>query len=88
MNYVLSQEPINLEVLGAQLRVSRQKLMLLLALRDLSGFADVSEVTEAMSYFAEKAIAIGISALHKDMYPLVGPFRSNVFGVTLSDNFA
>lgn len=69
---VLSQEPINLEVLGAQLRVSRQKLMLLLALRDLSGFADVSEVTEAMSYFAERVIAIGVSALHKDMYPLVG----------------
>ena len=73
---VLSQDPINLEVLGAQLRVSRQKLMLLLALRDLSGFADVSEVTEAMSYFAEKVIAIGISALHKDMYPLVGQPQS------------
>ena len=73
---VLSQEPINLEVLGAQLRVSRQKLMLLLALRDLSGFADVSEVTEAMSYFAERVIAIGVSALHKDMYPLVGQPQS------------
>ena len=73
---VLSQEPINLEVLGAQLRVSRQKLMLLLALRDLSGFADVSEVTEAMSYFAERVIAIGLSALHKDMYPLVGQPQS------------
>jgi glutamate-ammonia-ligase adenylyltransferase len=69
---VLTQEPLNLELLGAQLRISRQKLMLLLALRDLSGFAGVPEVTEAISYFAERVIAIGVSALHKDMYPLVG----------------
>ncbi|MEY4698612.1 MAG: hypothetical protein RIR85_32, partial [Pseudomonadota bacterium] len=73
---VLSQETPNLDVLGAQLRLSRQKLMLLLALRDLSGLADVSEVTEAMSCFAEKSIAIGLSALRKDMYPMVGEPQS------------
>lgn len=73
---VLHQETPDLDVLGAQLRLSRQKLMLLLALRDLSGVADVSEVTEAMSCFAEKAIAIGLSALRKDMYPMVGEPQS------------
>ena len=73
---VLSQETPNLDVLGAQLRLSRQKLMLLLALRDLSGLADVSEVTEAMSCFAEKSIAIGLSALRKDMSPMVGEPQS------------
>ena len=73
---VLAQETADLEVLAAQLRLSRQKLMLLIALRDLSGLANVSEVTEAMSCFAEKAIAVGLSALHKDMYPLVGEPQS------------
>ena len=69
---ILSQEMPNLELLSAQLRLSRQKLMLSLALRDLNDLADVSEVTEAMSYFAERVVAIGIDALRKDMYPLVG----------------
>ena len=69
---VLNQESPNLEVLSSQLRLSRQKLMLGLALRDLSGLADVSEVTCAMSYFAERVVAIGVDALHKDMYPMVG----------------
>ena len=69
---ILSQETPNLELLSAQLRLSRQKLMLSLALRDLNDLADVSEVTEAMSYFAERVVAIGIDALRKDMYPLVG----------------
>ena len=76
VNQVLGQENPDLELLGAQLRLSRQKLMLLIALRDLSGLAPVSEVTEAMSCFAEKAIAIGLAALHKDMYPMVGEPQS------------
>ena len=69
---VLSKEPINLEAFASQLRLARQRFMLLTAYRDLNGLADLKEVTEGISLFAEKAIAISIEALHIDMKPLVG----------------
>ncbi len=72
VNQLLEASTIQLEELGAQLRLSRQRLMLLLALRDLSGDADVPEVTQAMTLFAEKVVAIGIEALRRDMRELVG----------------
>lgn len=63
---------VDLTVLGAQLRLARQQLMLLLALKDLNHEAPVAEVTQAMTLFAEKVIAIGLEALRKDMRELVG----------------
>ncbi len=72
VHQLLAASTIQLEELGAQLRLSRQRLMLLLALRDLSGDAGVPEVTQAMTLFAEKVVAIGIGALRRDMRELVG----------------
>ncbi|MEY4625791.1 MAG: hypothetical protein RL061_1316 [Pseudomonadota bacterium] len=69
---LLSVSPLNLEALAAQLRLSRQQLMLLLAMRDLNEDADVVEVTQAMTLFAEKVVAMSIEALRSDMRDLVG----------------
>ena len=69
---VLAQEPINLEVFASQLRLARQKFMLLTAYRDINGLADLKEVTTGITLFAEKAIEISIEALRIDMRPLVG----------------
>ncbi|QWD79522.1 bifunctional [glutamate--ammonia ligase]-adenylyl-L-tyrosine phosphorylase/[glutamate--ammonia-ligase] adenylyltransferase [Polynucleobacter sp. MWH-Spelu-300-X4] len=69
---LLSQQPINLEAFSSQLRLARQRFMLLTAYRDLNELADLKEVTEGISLFAEKAIAISIEALRIDMKPLVG----------------
>ena len=69
---VLVQEPVNLEVFASRLRLARQRFMLLTAYRDINGLADLKEVTEGISLFAEKAIAISIEALRIDMRPLVG----------------
>jgi glutamate-ammonia-ligase adenylyltransferase len=69
---ILSQEPVNLEAFSSQLRLARQRFMLLTAYRDLNGLADLKEVTEGISSFAEKTIAISIEALHMDMKALVG----------------
>jgi glutamate-ammonia-ligase adenylyltransferase len=69
---LLSVSPLNLEALAAQLRLARQQLMLLLALRDLNEDADVIEVTQAMTLFAEKVVGMSIEALRLDMRDLVG----------------
>jgi glutamate-ammonia-ligase adenylyltransferase len=70
--HLLNSPVLDLTVLGAQLRLARQQLMLLLAFRDLNHEAPVSEVTQAMTLFAEKVIEIGLEALRKDMRGLVG----------------
>jgi glutamate-ammonia-ligase adenylyltransferase len=69
---MLSAPTLDLALLGAQLRLARQQLMLLLALRDLNHDADVLEVTQAMTLFAEKVTEIGLEALRQDMRALVG----------------
>jgi glutamate-ammonia-ligase adenylyltransferase len=73
---LLKAPVVDLTVLGAQLRLARQQLMLILALKDLNHEAPVSEVTQAMTLFAEKVIEIGLEALRKDMKELVGEPKS------------
>jgi [glutamine synthetase] adenylyltransferase / [glutamine synthetase]-adenylyl-L-tyrosine phosphorylase len=51
----------------ADLRLARQRLMLWVAFRDLNGLADLEEVTHALSYFAEEAIALSIAYIREDL---------------------
>ena len=51
----------------ADLRLARQRLMLWIAFRDLNGMADLSEVTHALSHFAEEAIALSIAYIREDL---------------------
>ena len=53
--------------LMTELRLARQKLMLCLGLRDLSGQAPLAEVTEALSVFAEQTVAIALEAIRTDL---------------------
>ena len=53
--------------LMTELRLARQKLMLHLGLRDLSGQASLAEVTQALSLFAEQAVAIALEAIRADL---------------------
>lgn len=66
------------EALSTELRLSRQRLMLLLAYRDLAGLASLSEVTHGISLFAEKAIEISCEAIRRDLKGSVGePLNAN-----------
>ncbi|MGV0962634.1 MAG: bifunctional [glutamate--ammonia ligase]-adenylyl-L-tyrosine phosphorylase/[glutamate--ammonia-ligase] adenylyltransferase [Polynucleobacter sp.] len=49
------------------LRLARQRLMLWIAFRDLNGVADLSEVTHALSHFAEEALALSIAYIREDL---------------------
>ncbi len=71
-NLIAQSETPSLDDFGAALRLARQKFMLLLAARDLSRTADVGEVTQAMTLFAERSIELGIDVIRRDMKPLVG----------------
>ncbi|SNX27966.1 glutamate-ammonia-ligase adenylyltransferase [Polynucleobacter meluiroseus] len=51
----------------AEIRLARQRLMLWVAFRDLNGLADLAEVTHALSFFAQKAIAICIAFIRLDL---------------------
>jgi len=51
----------------ADLRLARQRLMLWIAFRDLNGMADLSEVTHALSHFAEEAVALSIAYIRADL---------------------
>ncbi|QWD61174.1 bifunctional [glutamate--ammonia ligase]-adenylyl-L-tyrosine phosphorylase/[glutamate--ammonia-ligase] adenylyltransferase [Polynucleobacter sp. MWH-UH35A] len=51
----------------ASLRLARQRLMLWVAFRDLNGKADLSEVTYALSHFAELAISASIAYIREDL---------------------
>ncbi len=62
----------SIDDLAANLRLARQKFMLLIAARDFNGAADVQEVTQAMSCFAEKVTAVAIEAIRQDIKPMVG----------------
>jgi len=62
----------SIDDLAANLRLARQKFMLLIAARDFNGAADVQEVTQAMTCFAEKVTAIAIEAIRQDIKPMVG----------------
>jgi glutamate-ammonia-ligase adenylyltransferase len=62
----------SIDDLAANLRLARQKFMLLIAARDFNGTADVQEVTQAMSCFAEKVTAVAIEAIRQDIKPTVG----------------
>ncbi len=53
--------------LMTELRLARRKLMLHLGLRDLSGQASLAEVTQALSLFAEQAVAIALDAIRADL---------------------
>jgi len=53
--------------LMTELRLARQKLMLHLGLRDLTGQASLAEVTQALSLFAEQAVAIALDAIRADL---------------------
>ena len=51
----------------ADLRLARQRLMLWIAFRDLNGMADLSEVTHALSHFAEEVVALSIAYIREDL---------------------
>ncbi|MEY3418588.1 MAG: hypothetical protein RJA46_359 [Pseudomonadota bacterium] len=51
----------------ADLRLARQRLMLWIAYRDLNGMADLSEVTHALSHFAEEVVALSIAYIREDL---------------------
>jgi glutamate-ammonia-ligase adenylyltransferase len=51
----------------ADLRLARQRLMLWVAFRDLNGMADLSEVTHALSHFAEEVVALAIAYIREDL---------------------
>ena len=53
--------------LMTELRLARQKLILCLGLRDLSGQASLAEITEALSLFAEQSVAIALEAIRADL---------------------
>jgi len=49
------------------LRLVRQRLMLWVAFRDLNGLADLHEVTQALSYFAELSVSVSIAFVREDL---------------------
>jgi glutamate-ammonia-ligase adenylyltransferase len=51
----------------ADLRLARQRLMLWIAFRDLNNMADLSEVTHALSHFAEEVITLAIAYIREDL---------------------
>ncbi len=51
----------------ADLRLARQRLMLWVAFRDLNGLADLTEVTHALSYFAQEAVNLSIAYIRRDL---------------------
>ena len=61
----------------ANLRLARQRLMLWVAFRDLNGFADLHEVTHALSHFAELAVSASIAFVREDL--------KNRFGIPWSN---
>jgi len=61
----------------ANLRLARQRLMLWVALRDLSGLAPLSEVTYALSHFAELAVSVSIAYIREDLKARFGIPWSN-----------
>jgi glutamate-ammonia-ligase adenylyltransferase len=69
---ILSKSPINLDDLAAELRIARQRFMILMAYRDLNGLAGLNEVTQGISLFAEKAVEIAAEGVRLDIQPLVG----------------
>ncbi len=67
-----ADQPLSMDDFGANLRLVRQKFMLLIAARDFNGAADVQEVTRAMTCFAEKVTALAVEAIRQDIKPMVG----------------
>jgi glutamate-ammonia-ligase adenylyltransferase len=65
-------QTLSIDDLAANLRLARQKFILLIAARDFNGAADVQEVTQAMSCFAEKVTALAVEAIRQDIKPMVG----------------
>lgn len=55
-----------------RLRLIRQQLMLWIASRDLNGLASLSEVTHALSYFAERSLALAVGWLRTDLQERFG----------------
>ena len=74
VNDVLSQALAcdSLDALMRELRLARQRFMLLLAFRDLSGLASLVEVTQGISLFGERAIEVAVEAIRNDMKNTVG----------------
>ena len=56
----------------AELRLARQRLMLWVAFRDLSGMASLEEVTHSLSYFAQLAVEEAIAFIRADLQPRFG----------------
>lgn len=61
----------------ANLRLARQRLMLWIALRDLSGLAPLAEVTHALSHFAELVVSASIAHIREDLKTRFGIPWSN-----------
>ncbi len=56
----------------ARLRLTRQRLMLWLAFRDLNGLASLNEVTQGLSHFAQFAVNDCIAFIRKDLQERFG----------------
>jgi glutamate-ammonia-ligase adenylyltransferase len=61
----------------ANLRLARQRLMLWVAFRDLNGVADLQEVTQALSHFAELAVSASIAFIREELKTRFGLPWSN-----------
>ncbi|MGN6277773.1 MAG: bifunctional [glutamine synthetase] adenylyltransferase/[glutamine synthetase]-adenylyl-L-tyrosine phosphorylase [Sphingomonas sp.] len=59
--------------IGTRLRVERRRLALLVAIGDLSGLLDLTEVTAALSAFADRALDAAIVAAITERYPDADP---------------
>lgn len=68
----------------ANLRLARQRLILWIALRDLSGLAPLGEVTHALSHFAELAVSASIAYIREDLRNRFGIPWSNTTQSELS----
>jgi glutamate-ammonia-ligase adenylyltransferase len=63
----IDQDEQNEAQFMADLRLARQRLMVWLGFRDLNGLADLDEVTQGLSYFAELAVGLSIAYIREDL---------------------
>lgn len=67
-----NSEKVDEAQLMANLRLARQRLMLLIAFRDLNGMASLEEVTHSLSLFAQSVVVEAIAFIRADLQPRFG----------------
>ena len=72
ISQALDKHELDEATLMSQLRLTRQRLMLWIACRDLNGLAPLLEVTQALSYFAEQSLGLAVRYLRSDLQERFG----------------